>query len=83
MRTTITLDDAIFIAAREVANQSGKSIGCVLSEWARQGLRAAMRNPRDPIGRRFPVFDVPDSAPPITSETVKRLLNDEGIPARH
>lgn len=82
MRTTLTLDDALLAAAREVANQSGRSLGEVISEWARNGLQAATAPTRSKRRAGFPVFAVPPEAPPITSQTVRQLLNDEGLPAR-
>lgn len=69
MRTTLTLDDDIFQAARSLAAAQGKSLGQVVSELARKGLRPALRH-------GFPVFDVPADAPPMTPEMV-RLAEDE------
>ena len=39
MRTTLTIDDAIYINARKEAFDTGKSIGEVISEWAKKGLQ--------------------------------------------
>jgi hypothetical protein len=82
MRTTLTLDDALLAAAREVAHHSARSVGDVISEWARNGLRAAAAPTQTQRTTGFPVFTVPPEAPPITSQTVRRLMNDEGLPAR-
>ena len=38
MRTTLAIDDDVFIAARAIAQQSRRSIGAVLSELARGAL---------------------------------------------
>ncbi len=80
MRTTLDLSDEILAAARAAAATNRRSIGSIISEWARAGLRGAGRKTRDRRG--FPVFDVPRGGPPITPELVARLINDEGIPPR-
>lgn len=69
MRTTLTLDDDLFQAARSMAAQRAVSIGKVVSDLALKGLRAAR-----PAAARdgFPVFAVDAKAPPITIENVRR-----------
>jgi hypothetical protein len=79
MRTTLTLDSALLAAARSVADRTDRSIGDVISEWARRGLEAAQGAHRE---RGFPVFSVSAGAPPISGETVRALLDDEGLPPR-
>lgn len=78
MRTTLTIDPAVLTAAKSVASQSGKSIGAVISEWAMRGL--STQEPRADKG--FPRFQVTKDALPITNETVRRLLDNEGLPSR-
>ncbi|WP_291980561.1 hypothetical protein [Luteitalea sp.] len=74
MRTTITLDDDVAEAARALASGSGKTLGQVLSQLARRGLRAgnehATRN-------GLPVFRVSANAPVIPSGRASDLLADE------
>lgn len=78
MRTTLDLDDALLEAARSVAAQSKRSLGAVISEWARRGL-----SPRgDGAGRRkgrIPTFDVPPDAAPLNPARIKELVDDEGL----
>lgn len=38
MRTTLTIDDDVLVAARAIADQQHKSIGDVISELARRSL---------------------------------------------
>jgi hypothetical protein len=68
VRTTLQIDDDVLDAARRIAEAEGRSLGAVISELARRSLR--------PVGftteRGFPLFDVPDDAPPITLDDVLR-----------
>ena len=68
MRTTLVIDDDLFLAARSLAREQSVSIGRVLSDLARKGLR-----PSPGIGTRngFPVFKVPLGTKPMTTEDVK------------
>lgn len=75
MRTTLTLDDDIYALARSMAESSGRSLGAVLSELARRGLRP------EPIRKRtggLPTFEVSASAEAIPSDRAAALLADEG-----
>ena len=75
MRTTLSLDDDILEAAREIARLEARSVGDVISALARRGLRP------DPSGSEvrdgFPVFVVPANLPPMTPELVRAALDDE------
>lgn len=77
MRTTLTVDDAIYTAALEEARRSRRSLGAVVSEWARQGLEtggaAAVRS------GGIPTFRVSRNSPPITGSKVRQLLEEEGL----
>lgn len=75
MRTTVTLDDDVFEAARALMRASGKTLGQVLSQLARRGLRA-----QDDYATRngLPVFTVAQNAPVIPSDRASTLLADEG-----
>jgi hypothetical protein len=70
MRTTITIDNDLFEAAKALAAQKGISLGKAVSELMRRGIQHGGR-PR-PRKSGFPVFDVSADARPITLETVKR-----------
>ena len=73
MRTTVAIDDDVLEAARALARAEGRSIGQVLSELARRGLRPAVPGPDG----GFPTFPVPPEAAPLTADDVARAL-DEG-----
>ena len=73
MRTTINLDPDVYRAAVSLAAERKSSIGKVLSDLARRGLAPSVRMKE---GSGFPVFDVPDDAPPITLEMVREAGED-------
>jgi hypothetical protein len=67
VRTTLDIDDDVLQAARELAENRGKTAGQVLSDLARQALepsgRRAVRNgvpllPRRPRGGRKPTMQL-------------------------
>lgn len=74
MRTTISIDDDLLAAAKSLARTRSVSVGTVISELARKGLKSSARTRRK---SDFPVFSVPSDAHPITLEDVKKL-EDEG-----
>jgi hypothetical protein len=74
MRTTVTLDDDVFEAARAQAQASGKNLGEVLSLLARRGLRASTPGTRQ---GGLPVFKVQPDADIIPSSRAKELLAED------
>jgi len=65
VRTTLKIDDDVLQAAREIAANSGRTTGEVLSELARRGLQPGLRGevrngvpllPRRPNGSRRPTM---------------------------
>jgi hypothetical protein len=84
MRTTLTLDPVILTAAKEVAAETHRSVGAVISDWAARGLKVSAAtgavSRKGSVPRpQFPVFEVPADSPPITSQRVKQLLSEEGL----
>ncbi|MBX3733288.1 MAG: CopG family transcriptional regulator [Verrucomicrobiae bacterium] len=74
MRTTVTLDDDVFEAARAQAQASGRKLGEVLSQLARRGLRASAQG-ATPGG--LPVFKVGPDADIIPGSRARDLLAEE------
>lgn len=74
MRTTVTLDDDVFEAARAQAQASGKKLGQVLSQLARRGLRAAASGTST---SGLPIFKVQPNAEIIPSNRAKELLAED------
>jgi len=73
MRTTVDLDAEVLQAARSLARSQRRSLGRVLSDLVRRGLAPRREGSR----RGFPVFRISPDAPPLTSESVERALDDE------
>lgn len=74
MRTTVTLDDDVFEAARAQAQASGRRLGEVLSQLARRGLRASTRAASK---SGLPVFKVQPDAEIIPSSRAKEMLAED------
>ena len=73
MRTTITIDDDLLAAAKTLARTQSVSVGTVISELARKGLKSSARTRRK---NNFPVFPVSSAAHPITLEDVKKIEDE-------
>ena len=69
------LDDDAYQAAMQYARMRGVGLGKALSELVRRGARA--RIPTRKI-HGLVVFDPQDDLPAVTTEQVKRILEDEG-----
>jgi hypothetical protein len=74
MRTTVTLDNDVFEAARAQAEASGKNLGEVLSQLARRGLRASVATDKK---SGLPVFKVRSDANVIPSNRARKFLADD------
>lgn len=73
MRTTLSLDDDVLIAAKAIAGQQGRSLGEVISELARRSLqRPVSRAERNGIPL---LASRPDSAP-VTLDIVNALRDE-------
>jgi len=78
MRTTVTLDDDVYEAAQAHAQATGKRLGRVLSEMARQALEPSLRQ-SEKGASRFPVFEVPAGARLIPASRIQKALDEDGI----
>lgn len=74
MRTTLTLEQDVYEAARALAEAERRSLGEVVSRLARRGLAPARTVARRRHG--FPVVSLPKGSRPVTSEAVRRLLDE-------
>ena len=89
MRTTLDIDDDVLEAVKERAQEQKKSIGAVLSHYAREGILGPRRDNSQTgsgfgeasqarLGKPWPTFPVDPSQPRriVTSAMVRRLLDE-------
>lgn len=73
MRTTLSLDDDVLLAAKAIAGQQGRTLGEVVSELARRSLqRPVSRAERNGIPL---LVGCPDAAP-VTLDMVNALRDE-------
>jgi hypothetical protein len=79
MRTTLTIDDDVLLAAKERARRSGRSVGDVLSELARQALLSTARPSGEVAdGGGFYGFEpLPHRGRAVSNELIDRLREEE------
>ena len=79
MRTTLTLADDVSLIARQIAKRERISLGEAVSRLARDGFRAQpLQSPTsNKLRSRYSVLPARDEI--ITSEHVRRLMDEEGI----
>lgn len=73
MRTTLSLDDDVAKEVKAYAKSRKVPFGKAVSDLVRQGLDAPLRTR---IVNGFHVADLPPDSPPVTSEHVKKLLDE-------
>jgi len=76
MRTTVRIDDDLLDAARSLASQQDAPLGQVISDLIRRGIRSMSTIPPSEDG--FPVFQIPESARPISLSTVRMAEEETG-----
>ena len=73
MRTTLSIDDDVLLAAKAIAEQKRTTIGAVLSELA----RGALRRPQPPRSRNgVPLLPVSNPGAVVTLEIVNALRDE-------
>lgn len=78
MRTTVNIDDDVLLAAKGLARRDSSSIGAVLSDLARKGLRGGMRDDDVANADEFYGFrPLPKRGTPVTNELIDRLREDD------
>lgn len=74
MRTTLTIDDDVFAAAKELAARQSQSVGQVISALARQALRPPVSSTTTRNG--IPLLPVQSSSVLVTPELVNQLRDE-------
>lgn len=79
MRTTLALDDDVFLHARRLARERHISLGAAVSNLLRDGIQA-QQHPRKSAASCKTVYGLlPARDEIITSGHVLRLMDQEGI----
>ncbi|PAT32935.1 hypothetical protein CLI92_04315 [Vandammella animalimorsus] len=81
MRSTFNLDDDMLILAQQTAQRERITLGQAVSQWMRRGAQHMADAPAPLASQpRSPYSVYPArSGPPITSQDVYRLLDEEGV----
>ena len=88
MRTTLNIEDDVFIITQNMARRQGKSMGAILSELARQTLQTPEANtmqsyPSTNLDAQLQELGVtPYYAPnaqPLTNDLVNKLREEAGV----
>lgn len=73
MRTTLNIDDEIYLMVKHLAERDNYSIGDMISELARKGLEKQIPELK---GDEFPVMPTLDSEKKITIEMVNAVRDE-------
>ena len=79
MRTTLAIDDDVFAYVRAHAQRERISIGEALSRLARQGIQASQLAPPPVLRPKSRYALLPARSEVVTTEHVRRLMEQEGI----
>jgi hypothetical protein len=78
MRTTLSVDDDVLFAARELAKRERRSVGEVLSDLARQALTGQHRPGQEASTESFHGFEpFPHRGPAVSNDLINQLREDE------
>jgi hypothetical protein len=77
MRTTLQIDNDVLQASKELAKALHTTAGQVLSDLAREGIRA--RSTPSPSDHRSGVPLLPSRGRIVTSQQVQEIIDEEGI----
>ena len=78
MRTTLTIDDDVLLAAKERAAREKRTVGEVLSELARAALTGDVPAPRAPGSSRHGFHPLPRRGRAVSNSLVDELRDEEG-----
>ena len=78
MRTTLTIDQDVLSAARELASHEGRTIGEIISTWARQTLMDRAAAAQSPVGS-FGFRPLAHRGVVVTNEAINAIRESEGI----
>lgn len=79
MRTTLAIDDDVFLQARRLARERRISLGAAVSSLLREGIRAQQYPRGREVDCKTPYGLLPARDEIITSYHVLRLMDQNGI----
>lgn len=74
MRTTVMIEDDVYASAKQIAENSGRTLGEVISQLARKGLSA---EPSFDLKNGVPVFRIGDFPERIPGDRAAGILDEE------
>ncbi len=74
MRTTLNLEEDVLLEAKRYADSRSMPLGKAVSDLVRRGLSTPVQTR---VINGIQVVVLPSGAPPVSSEQVERLLEDE------
>jgi hypothetical protein len=75
VRTTLMLEDDLYAIAKEMAVNSGRTLGEVISRLARKGLSS---EPSFDRKNGVPIFRIEDPAEKIAGSRATEMIDEEG-----
>ena len=78
MRTTLTIDDDILLAAKELARRQRRTAGAVISDLARRALTMPPEQTDDAAEPCLGFQPFPSRGGVVTNELIDRLRAEEG-----
>ncbi|MDR2374700.1 MAG: hypothetical protein LBD77_11560 [Bifidobacteriaceae bacterium] len=79
MRPTLGIDDDVYLAARDIAALERRPIGAVLSDLARQALRARDQAAAGETGAFCGFRPLPRRGVIVSNELVNSIREEDGI----
>ena len=80
MRTTVSIDDDVLMAARERARREHRSLGAVLSELAREALTAPKpRESSEQLDSFYGFEPFPHRGAPVSNAVIDQLREEEHV----
>ncbi len=79
MHTTLRLDDDVFAVVRQRSQRERVSLGEATSRYVREALRAGAQVPGTALTLRSKYSVLPARDDIVTTEHVRRLMDQEGI----
>lgn len=74
MRTTLNLDDDVLSQVKQYADSRSVALGRAVSELVRRGLNTPVQTQ---VINGIHVVVLPENSPPVDTDHVKHLLEDE------